>query len=141
MWQFVTETWRYDLNLPKLATVLAVLAVLGIAVLIYAGKTKRRLLKTLWAIILVLVLIAFIASVAVDGYYWLDKWEGRVVEVYSNPDWSFRSGGRTILYYLKIKLDDLGPEIAVNISPDIYSQIRVGDYIVKEKGKYYPEIR
>ena len=141
MWQFATETWRYDPNLPKLATVLAVLAVLGIAVLTYAGKTRRRLLRTIWAIILVLVLIAFISSVVVDLYYWLDGWEGRVLEAYSNPNWSFRSGGRTISYYLKIKLDDLGPNITVNVSSDIYSQIRIGDYIIKKKSTYYPEIQ
>jgi hypothetical protein len=141
MWEFVTETWIYDPNISRLAKALGVLAVLGIAVLIYASKTQRRALKILWSIAIILVFIAFVLSLAVDGYYWFDKWEGQVTEAYSNKGWSFRAGSRATTYSLKIKLDGLGPEITVSVSPSIYSQVRIGDYIVKRGSSYYPEIQ
>ena len=141
MWQFVTETWIYDPNISRLVAALAVLVVVGIAVLIYAAKTKRRLLKILWLIGVAAVVIVLVSCLAVDSYCWLDKWEGRIIGAYSSKNWSFRTGANTTSYFLKIKLDDVGPERTVVVSPSTYSQVGIGYYIVKKKGGYYPEVQ
>ncbi len=141
MWYFLTETWTYDPNISRLVTALGILTVAGIAVLIYANKTKRRLLQGLWTIALIVVVALLIFSLARDCYRWVDRWEGEIVAAYSSRAWSFSAGGQTAFYYLEVKLDGLGPKIKVTVSPSTFSQASVGDYIVKRKSSYWPRIR
>ncbi|MFC1716930.1 hypothetical protein ACFL6S_24900 [Candidatus Poribacteria bacterium] len=141
MWRFMDSTWTYDPSISKLVTALAVLAVAGIPVLIYAKKTRRRLLKTLWLISVFLVVVILVCSFAVDGYHWMDKWEGRIVSAYSEEGWSLRTGARKTSYFLRIDLHGVGPAMTVTVSLSTYLQVRIGDYLVKKQGKYLPEIQ
>ncbi len=141
MGQFITETWTYDPSISKLVTILVVLAVASIPVLIYAAKTRRGLLKLLWLISFSLVAIILIFSLAVNYYHWMNKWEGQVLSAFTEKDWSFRTGAKKMSYFLRINLHGVGPAMTMTVPFSTYSQIRIGDYIVKKQGKYLPDIQ
>ena len=141
MGQFMTETWTYDPSISKLVTVLVVLAVASIPVLIYAAKTRRGLLKILWLISFFLVAIILVFSLAVNYYRWMDKWEGEILAAFTEKDWSFRTGARKMSYFLRINLHGIGPARIVTVPFSTYSQVIIGDYIVKKQGKYLPDIQ
>lgn len=141
MWQFLNETWTYDPGISKLVTALAIIVVAGIPVLIYARKTRRGLLKTLWGISVFLVAVILVCCLVIDYYHWIDKWDGSIISVHAEKGWSLRTGARKTSYFLKINLDGVGPAIKVTVSPSTYSQVIIGDYITKEQGSHLPEIQ
>lgn len=122
-------------------TVLAIIAVAGIPVLVYAGKTRRRLLRNLWWISVLLVPVIIVCLFAVDYYHWVDKWEGEVASASVKEGWSLRTGGRKTVYVLIIKLEGVGPAIEVTVSSSAYSQIAVGDYVTKKQGSHLLDIQ
>ncbi len=141
MWQFLTETWTYDPGISKLATALAIIAVAGIPILIYAWKTKRRLLRTLWWVGVLLIPAVAGCFLAVDYYHWVDAWDGEIVSMRSENGWSLRTGGRKTVHTVMINLDGIGPAVRVTVSPFTYSQVIVGDYITKKRGSHLPEVQ
>ncbi len=140
MWRFITETWTYDPGVINLGTALAILAAAGIVILIYARKTRRRLLQTLWAVGTVIIVIILVFYLAGDYYRWVDNWEGRVTTMYDREGWSLRTGAKATSHFFRIKLEGVGPEIEVTVPSATYSAVGVGDYAIKRKGSYWPEI-